>query len=99
MSDFEFAKIPGVTMTEFHYGGVSVQLDPQWAASWYKADLEERLKRAREGGDKWGWFWIDQRSGKTFQFVLSDAIPYAFTVIDHSYLTAPEQIIDGRIHN
>jgi hypothetical protein len=89
----------GTSITEFHYNGVTVELDPQWASEWYIAKLDEQLDLARSGGSKWGWFWVNQRAGVTFTYRLVDSASYAFTVRDYANLAHDDQIIDLKVAN
>lgn len=90
---------PGVRLTEFHYGGVSVELDPQWSPEWYRERLDAQLEQVERDGDQWGWFWVDQRRGRLFRFRVSSRLAYAFTVTNLGGSTLDGQIQDLATRN
>ena len=89
---------PGTQITQFHYEGITVDLDPQWSADWYEARLEQFLNDPEYRG--WGWFWLNQRAGLTFRFRAGHELGYAFTIRDYQNLSGGgTQIIDPAIAN
>lgn len=83
--------------TQFHYNGITVDLDPQWSFEWYRSKLDSFLA---SGGmtvaPGWGWFWVDQHSNRTFHFRIHETIAYAFTKVGDDL---PDAIDDLRVVN
>ncbi len=68
--------------TQFHYDGVTVNLDDQWSFEWYRSKLDSYLASGGlEDARGWGWFWIDQASNQVFHFRLGESIAYGFTQV------------------